>query len=108
MVDHGVFGYGFDDQGYRDGVCWWQSTHHGWSVDPDWIVATQGLGHAIAMVLQTFAEPGEGACFFTPVYHEFRSRPNAVSGARSRSPWPATGIAMCWISTRRRPPWTRA
>jgi cystathionine beta-lyase len=72
MVDHGVFGYGFDDQGYRDAVCWWQSTHHGWSVDPDWIVTTQGLGHAIAMVLQTFAEPGEGACFFTPVYHEFK------------------------------------
>jgi cystathionine beta-lyase len=38
MVDHGVFGYGFDDRGYRDAVCWWQSTHHGWSVDPDWIV----------------------------------------------------------------------
>jgi cystathionine beta-lyase len=38
MVDHGVFGYGFDDQGYRDAVCWWQSTRHGWSVDPDWIV----------------------------------------------------------------------
>ena len=22
MVDHGVFGYGFDDAGYRDAICW--------------------------------------------------------------------------------------
>jgi cystathionine beta-lyase len=72
MVDHGVFGYGFDDAGFRKAICWWQSKQHGWSVEPDWIVATQGLGHAIAMVLDTFTAIGEAACFFTPVYHEFR------------------------------------
>jgi len=27
MVDHGVFGYGYDDAGFRDAICWWQSTH---------------------------------------------------------------------------------
>lgn len=74
MVDHGVFGYGFDDAGYRDAVCWWQSTRHGWSVDPDWIAMTQGLGHAIGMVLDTFTDIGDGVCFFTPVYHEFRMK----------------------------------
>jgi len=74
MVDHGVFGYGYDDAGFRDAICWWQSTHHGWQVDPDWIVATQGLGHAIGMILDSFSELGEGVCFFTPVYHEFRGK----------------------------------
>jgi cystathionine beta-lyase len=74
MVDHGVFGYGFDDAGFRDAICWWQSKQHGWSVEPDWIVATQGLGHAIAMVLDTFTAIGDGVCFFTPVYHEFRAQ----------------------------------
>ncbi len=72
MVDHGAFGYGFDDTGYREAIRWWQEARHGWSIDPDWILTTQGLGHAIAMVLDTFTEIGEGACFFTPVYHEFR------------------------------------
>jgi cystathionine beta-lyase len=72
MVDHGAFGYGYDDAGYREAVRWWMEARHGWAIDPDWIVTTQGLGHAIAMVLDTFTEPGEGACFFTPVYHEFR------------------------------------
>lgn len=74
MVDHGVFGYGYDDRGCRDAICWWQDTHHGWSVDPDWIVFTQGLGHAIGMILDTYTAPGDGVCFFTPVYHEFRAK----------------------------------
>lgn len=74
MVDHGVFGYGFDDAGYRDAICWWQSVHHGWSVDPDWIVTTQGLGHAIGMIFDTFTDEGDGVCFFTPVYHEFKAK----------------------------------
>jgi cystathionine beta-lyase len=34
---------------------------------------------------------GDGVCFFTPVYHEFRSRPKRANAVRSRSPWPATG-----------------
>ena len=74
MVDHGIFGYGFDDQGFRDAVCWWQSARHGWSIDPDWIVVTQGLGHAIGMILDTYTDLGDGVCFFTPVYHEFRAK----------------------------------
>jgi cystathionine beta-lyase len=72
MVDHGAFGYGYDETGCREAICWWQEARHGWSIDTDWIVTTQGLGHAIAMVLDTYTEPGDGACFFTPVYHEFR------------------------------------
>jgi cystathionine beta-lyase len=74
MVDHGAFGYGFDDAGYRAAVGWWQEARHGWTIEPDWIVTTQGLGHAIAMVFDTFTQPGDGVCFFTPVYHEFRNK----------------------------------
>ncbi|MDG4648988.1 PatB family C-S lyase [Roseibacterium sp. SDUM158017] len=74
MVDHGAFGYGCDDAGYRTAVGWWQQTRHRWAIDPDWIVTTQGLGHAIGMVCETFTQPGDGVCFFTPVYHEFRNK----------------------------------
>jgi cystathionine beta-lyase len=55
------------------------------------------------MILDTYTDPDDGVCFFTPVYHEFRSRPKRANGVRSRSPWPATGTAMCWISTPPRP-----
>lgn len=72
MVDHGCFPYGFDSEGYADAVAWWHGHRHGWRIDPDWIVTVQGLGQGIAMCIDTWSEPGDGICYFTPVYHEFR------------------------------------
>jgi cystathionine beta-lyase len=71
-VDIGVFCYGFDREGYANSVCWWMQTRHGWDIEPDWILTTQGLGHAIASCIDVWTEPGEGVAYFTPVYHEFR------------------------------------
>ncbi|MBL4626607.1 MAG: aminotransferase class I/II-fold pyridoxal phosphate-dependent enzyme [Roseicyclus sp.] len=72
MVEHGCFPYGADWDGYTRAVAEWQGHRHSWDVDPDWIVSTQGLGHGIAMCINTWSEPGDGVCYFTPVYHEFR------------------------------------
>jgi cystathionine beta-lyase len=71
-ADHGIYGYGFDDTGYRNAICWWMAHRHGWQIEPDWIISTQGLGHAIGMAIDTWTELGEGVAYFTPVYHEFR------------------------------------
>lgn len=71
-LDHGAFGYGFDDAGLRAGIGWWMDTRHGWAIEPGWIIPTQGLGHAIGMAIDTWTDIGDGVCFFTPVYHEFR------------------------------------
>lgn len=69
---HGIYGYGFDDVGYRAAVSWWMGHRHGWEIDPDWILTTQGLGHAIGMAIDTWTNIGDGVAYFTPVYHEFR------------------------------------
>jgi cystathionine beta-lyase len=71
-VDHGAFGYGYNDAGFRDAITWWMQNRHGWAIDPSWIIPTQGLGHAIGMIFDTFSNIGDGVCFFTPVYHEFK------------------------------------
>lgn len=71
-VEHGAFGYGFDNDGLRASIGWWMQERHGWQIEPDWIVPTQGLGHAIGMAIDTWSEVGDGVCFFTPVYHEFK------------------------------------
>jgi cystathionine beta-lyase len=71
-VDIGVFCYGYDNEGYLGAVQWWMKTRHDWQIDTDWIVTTQGLGHAIATCIDVWSEPGEGVAYFTPVYHEFR------------------------------------
>lgn len=73
-VARGGYPYGFDDASYRAAVAWWQGQRHGWEVDPDWVVTTQGLGHAIAMILEVWSEIGDGVAYFTPVYHEFRRK----------------------------------
>ena len=71
-VAHGAYSYGYDRLAYRAAVAWWMQNQHGWEIDTDWVVPAQGLGHAIATAIDIWSEPGEGVCFFTPVYHEFR------------------------------------
>ncbi len=71
MVDHGVFGYGGDGEGYREAICWWMRTRHGWEIEPDWIFTTTGLVNALAVALDTFTAPGDAVVLFTPVYHAF-------------------------------------
>ncbi|MEM1272670.1 MAG: aminotransferase class I/II-fold pyridoxal phosphate-dependent enzyme [Pseudomonadota bacterium] len=71
-VAHGAYSYGYDRDAYHAAVVWWMGQQLGWQISPDWVVPAQGLGHAIATALDIWSEPGEGVCYFTPVYHEFR------------------------------------
>ena len=70
-ADHGVFGYSWDYPDYKAAVCWWMKSRHGWTVDPDWVLTSQGLGNAIASCIQVWSDPGDAVAIFTPVYHEF-------------------------------------
>lgn len=71
QVDHGVYGYFGDERPYRDAICWWMDTRHGWQVDPNHIFTTHGLVNGTALCLQAFTAPGDGVVLFTPVYHAF-------------------------------------
>ncbi|MDP4990968.1 MAG: aminotransferase class I/II-fold pyridoxal phosphate-dependent enzyme, partial [Marivita lacus] len=70
-VDHGVFGYFTDFNDYNAAIQWWMKTRHGWDVDADWILTSQGLGNAIALCLDVWSQPGDRIVTFNPVYHEF-------------------------------------
>lgn len=70
-ADLGVFGYSWDHPDYLNAVCWWMQTRHGWAVDPDWVLTSQGLGNAIALSLDVWTDPGDKVVIFPPVYHEF-------------------------------------
>ena len=71
MHEHGVYGYYGDDAAYREAICWWMKTRHGWEVDPAGIFTTHGLVNGTAMCVDAFTNPGEGVVLFTPVYHAF-------------------------------------
>ena len=70
-IDHGAFGYGGPRAEFFQAIQWWMNERHGWEVDTDWMVDTQGLGHALAICINLFTARGGKVTFFTPVYHEF-------------------------------------
>ncbi|MEZ5913677.1 MAG: aminotransferase class I/II-fold pyridoxal phosphate-dependent enzyme [Paracoccaceae bacterium] len=70
-ADSGLFDYSYYTDDYKNAVGWWMANRHGWTIEPDWIVTTQGLGHAIAMCLDVYTDPGDRVVIFPPVYHEF-------------------------------------
>ncbi len=70
-ADHGIFGYSWDHEDYKAAVQWWMKARHGWQIETDWVLTSQGLGNAIALSLDVWSEPGDPIVIFTPVYHEF-------------------------------------
>jgi len=104
-AQRGIFNYGFDRKGYVASFCWWMQTRHNWTIDPDWVLTTQGLGMAIALCLDVWSEPGDDIAFFTPVYHEFRLKshrahrnhvelPMALVDGRYELDWDAAEAAI--------------
>jgi len=73
-ADHGVFGYSWDYPEYLNAVCWWMKTRHGWSIEPEWVLTSQGLGNAIALSIGVWSNPGDAVVIFSPVYHEFANK----------------------------------
>ncbi len=70
-VDHGVFGYSWEFDAYKEAVQWWMRTRHKWEIETEWVLTSQGLGNAIALCLDVFSNTGDHAVVFSPVYHEF-------------------------------------
>lgn len=73
-VDHGIFGYYPINDAYLTAIQWWMKTRHNWEIETNWILTTQGLGHAIAMSLDVWSAPDDHIVIFSPVYHEFRNK----------------------------------
>lgn len=73
-ADLGIFGYSWEYPEYLSAVQWWMQNRHGWDIETDWILTSQGLGNAIALCLDVWSEPGDGAVIFPPVYHEFAAK----------------------------------
>lgn len=73
-MEHGVFGYVWEYPEYLSAVQWWMKTRHDWEIETDWILTSQGLGNAIALCLDVWSDPGDGAVIFSPVYHEFAAK----------------------------------
>ncbi|KNX42634.1 Cystathionine beta-lyase PatB [Roseovarius tolerans] len=74
LMDRANYGYFPGDGEMNEAVAWWMKERHGWDVDPSHMSSTAGLGHAIALILETYTDPGDEVIIFTPVYHEFTNK----------------------------------
>lgn len=73
-LDKANYGYFCNADSYLEAVAWWMKTRHGWSIQPDWMFTTAGLGNAIALAITAFTGPEDHVAIFSPVYHEFAGK----------------------------------
>lgn len=67
------YGYQNVTEGYLDAVVYWMKHRHQWTIDPEWIVISQGVVKALNQAVKAFTKPGEGVVIMTPVYYPFYS-----------------------------------
>lgn len=68
-IDTYVPGYANPTKTYFESVCRWQKDHHGWEIQPDWIMSTPGVVNAFHNAVQFLTEPGDGILLLTPTYY---------------------------------------
>ncbi len=71
LIEKANYGYFTGTGELNKAVAWWMKERHGWDVNPGWMLPTAGLGHAIALCIEVFTDPGDEVIVFTPIYHEF-------------------------------------
>ncbi|NYF26209.1 MalY/PatB family protein [Sporosarcina sp. JAI121] len=70
-LDHPVFGYSYICDGCKDAVGQWLSERHAWETKNEWMLFHHGVVPAIASVIETFTNPGDGILVTSPVYPPF-------------------------------------
>jgi len=70
-LDRTVLGYAQPTEAYLGAVCGWMKRRHGWSIEPEWIVGSEGVVGAFFSAIKALTEPGDGVIIQTPAYYPF-------------------------------------
>lgn len=70
-AEFGMWGYTQWGERYASAVRHWMSSRHGWDIQPDWIVQTNGVVQALYAAVRAYTDPGDGVLLITPVYPPF-------------------------------------
>ncbi|MFO8064109.1 MAG: MalY/PatB family protein [Spirochaetia bacterium] len=70
-VDHEIFGYSLEPEGYRDAVAEFMHTRHGIEVSKGEMLTAEGVMPMVRAAVDAFTEPGEGVVVQPPVYFPF-------------------------------------
>lgn len=70
-AEFGMWGYTWWGKPYADAVKHWMSTRHGWDIEQDWIVQTNGVVQGLYAAVRAYTQPGDNVLLLTPVYYPF-------------------------------------
>ncbi|MDR2615435.1 MAG: pyridoxal phosphate-dependent aminotransferase [Oscillospiraceae bacterium] len=70
-AEHGIYGYSEADDDYFTAVKQWMRVRHGWSVEPHWLVKTEGVLPAVSAAIHVLTKQGDAVMVQTPAYNQF-------------------------------------
>jgi cysteine-S-conjugate beta-lyase len=68
---HGIFGYTYPTDSYRQAVTSWMKKRHNWDIKKEWIITTPGVVAAFSAAIEAFTSEGDKIIIQPPVYHPF-------------------------------------
>lgn len=77
-LEHGVLGYSYVSDDQKDSIRHWLHERHDWEINNDWMLFHQGVVPAIASIIETFTDEGDGILITTPVYPPFFQIPSRL------------------------------
>jgi len=70
-ASHPVYGYPFRTPAVDQAISGWLKKRHGWTVEADWLLLTNGVVPALNLAVLAFTEPGDSVIIQPPVYRPF-------------------------------------
>jgi cystathionine beta-lyase len=70
-VEHGILGYREWPEDFFSLFCHWQSSRHGWEIDPEWVVPCQSVITAMELIIRTLSEPDDEIIILSPGFGTF-------------------------------------
>lgn len=71
-VEHGIFGYSEEPEGYFEALHSWYSRRFGWEIDREWLIRTPGVVFAVSAAVRAFTNAGDSVLIQQPVYYPFK------------------------------------
>ena len=72
-VEHGVFGYTYPAESYKNVIVNWYKKRYDWEIEPDWVTLISGVVPGINIALRALTRPGDSVIVQPPVYYPFFS-----------------------------------
>ena len=85
-LERGYFGYFGIPDPVAGAVTSWMERQHGWAIEPSQIRFTVGVIGGLQTAFDAFSAPGDGIIVFSPVYHAFYRKIDAMDRRVVESP----------------------